>query len=89
MFEVRVNSLDVVLSDGVPDLLKINVEGFESNVMSSVPWMFADRLLTAVIIERNGNGACCGFDFEQSDKKFWDMGFFTTPKSRTIASCAA
>jgi FkbM family methyltransferase len=60
---VPVETLDDVLNNqGVPILLKIDVEGFETEVIKGASKTLQQRELKAIIIELNGSGARYGYD---------------------------
>ncbi|MBW7942940.1 MAG: FkbM family methyltransferase [Candidatus Kuenenia stuttgartiensis] len=57
---VHVNTLDNIFSGKKPVLLKIDVEGYEWQVLQGATSLFADPTLKAVIIEINGAGKAYG-----------------------------
>lgn len=57
---VHVNTLDNIFSGKKPVLLKIDVEGYEWQVLQGATSLFADPTLKAVIIEINGSGKAYG-----------------------------
>lgn len=57
---VHVDTLDNIFSDKKPVLLKIDVEGYEWQVLQGAASLFADTTLKAVIIEINGAGKAYG-----------------------------
>lgn len=59
---VNVVPVDSFIADGVPGLIKIDVEGFETEVLKGMGNMLASASLKAIIIELNGSGARYGFD---------------------------
>ncbi len=60
---VEVHTLDSILSDyGIPALIKIDVEGFETEVIRGMKNILASTTLKAIIIELNGSGGRYGFD---------------------------
>lgn len=74
--EVEINSLDTILSaEQVPALIKIDVEGFETEVLNGAAKTLADKKLKAIIIELNGSGQRYGYDENQIHKKLIDYGF--------------
>lgn len=90
--EVNVDKLDNVLP-GIDTygstLLKIDVEGFETEVLNGATSLLKNPLLKAIIIELNGSGSKYGFDEEVAKKKINDCGFtgFTyDPFSRSFSS---
>jgi FkbM family methyltransferase len=58
--EVPVIRLDELIGDDVPVLIKIDVEGFEREVLLGADKTLADAGLLAVIMETNGSGARYG-----------------------------
>jgi FkbM family methyltransferase len=58
---VPVETLDNLAGADVPILMKIDVEGFEAEVLAGAERVLADPRLKAVIIELNGSGARYGF----------------------------
>lgn len=87
--EVRVVSLDNVIGDMQPKLIKIDVEGFEANVIAGADRTLSNDMLDAVIMELNGSGDRYGVDEAAIHKKMLDYGFkaFTySPFDRTLNS---
>jgi FkbM family methyltransferase len=60
--EVPVTTLDAVVGTRIPSLLKIDVEGFETEVLRGAEGVLSRDSLNAIIIELNGAGAKYGFD---------------------------
>jgi FkbM family methyltransferase len=60
--EVPVTTLDKLLSNDAPTLLKIDVEGYESAVLGGATKVLSCETLLAVIIETNGSGSRYGVD---------------------------
>lgn len=60
--EVQVRTLDEVFADRAPTLMKIDVEGFETEVLRGATKTLADPALQAIIIELNGSGERYGYD---------------------------
>ena len=60
--EVEVTALDAALAGSDPALLKIDVEGFESEVITGANAVLNNPSLQALIIERSSLGARYGFD---------------------------
>ena len=75
--EVRVMSLDDALGDVLPKLIKIDVEGFETNVIAGATRILSNETLDAVIMELNGSGNRYGFDEAIIHKQMLDYGFNT------------
>jgi len=54
---VKVNSLDNVLGGRMPTMIKIEVEGFETEVIRGGALTFNSTSLMAVLIELNGSNS--------------------------------
>lgn len=74
---VKVSSLDTILVDDQPKLIKIDVEGFESNVIAGGSNTLSCENLDAVIMELNGSGERYGFDEVVIHKQMLEYGFST------------
>lgn len=55
--EVRVRRLDDVLEGEVPQVIKLDVEGWEAQVLQGMPATLADPALAAIITETNDSAA--------------------------------
>lgn len=55
-----VKKADSFVDDGIPALMKIDVEGFEAEVLTGAKAILSSNLLKAIIIELNGSGARYG-----------------------------
>jgi FkbM family methyltransferase len=75
--EVSVRALDAVLDGRSPSLIKIDVEGFETQVLAGAQRALADPALMAVIMELNGSGARYGFDEDALHRDLLRRGFET------------
>ncbi len=74
--EVNVDTLDNIAKEqGVPSLIKIDVEGFETEVINGMEKTLADKTLKAIIIELNGSGLRYGYDENEIHKKLLSHGF--------------
>lgn len=73
--EVGMTTLDASLAGQHPALLKIDVEGFESSVISGAEAILGDRSLQAIIIELGGGGARYGAPRDQTFDRLSDLGF--------------
>ncbi|MES2269226.1 MAG: FkbM family methyltransferase [Bacteroidota bacterium] len=73
--EVAVRTLDNVLNNKVPLLLKIDVEGYETQVLNGVANTLNSTGLKAIIIELNGAGDKYGFDEEHIHQLLITHGF--------------
>ena len=72
---VHVDSLDRQLADEAPTVLKIDVEGWEQEVLNGAGSTLAKASLLAVILELNGSGARYGFDDGQTHQLMLAAGF--------------
>jgi FkbM family methyltransferase len=61
VIEVKVEALDNLLDGFHPSLIKIDVEGFETEVLRGASEVLNDDTLKAIIIELNGSGKKYGF----------------------------
>lgn len=60
--DVKVDKLDSVASKKIPALIKIDVEGFETEVLNGAEEILKATDLKAMIIELNGSGKRYGYD---------------------------
>lgn len=72
---VKVDTFDKVVSNRKPILAKIDVEGYETNVLEGMTSTLTDSTLKAVIIELNGSGMRYGYREDEIEKKFRSYGF--------------
>lgn len=75
--EVPVRSLNELLKAKAPSLLKIDVEGFETNVIAGADEVLSCNSLMAVIMELNGSGNMYGFSESALHEKMLSFGFNT------------
>lgn len=90
--EVPVTMLDTLLRDKQPTLIKIDVEGFETEVLAGAAETLARPCLQGMIIERAGNGARYGYDEAALHRQIRDCGFMPfayEPSSRSLSRLAA
>lgn len=74
--EVAVNTLDEILAEEqAPALLKIDVEGFETEVIRGAEKTLQKAGLKAIIIELNGSGKRYGYDDAEIHKILLSAGF--------------
>jgi FkbM family methyltransferase len=73
--EVEVSTLDEEVADSPPTLMKIDVEGYETEVFSSGRRTLASKSMLALIAERAGNGERYGFDEEKLHAEIRAEGF--------------
>lgn len=74
--ETSITSLDITFKDIIPVLIKIDVEGFEWNVLQGADHIIQSSELKAMIIELNGSGKRYGFSDEQIHSFLISRGFF-------------
>jgi len=74
--EVQVMKMDDVSSE-IPALVKIDVEGFETEVLNGASDILSNPGLKAIIIELNGSGGRYGFDEEKIHQSLLNFGFKT------------
>ncbi|MDB5089781.1 MAG: FkbM family methyltransferase [Mucilaginibacter sp.] len=73
--DVNVITIDSIVTEGAPALIKIDVEGFETEVMKGMAATLENETLKAIIIELNGSGTRYGFNEEQIHKLLLSNGF--------------
>lgn len=90
---VNVEVLDNVLSEHqAPALLKIDVEGFETEVINGASITLSKVELKAIIIELNGSGSRYGFDENKIREVLNAAGFVSylyNPLTRTLKASLA
>jgi len=72
---VSVFPLDELMGELRPTMIKMDVEGFETEVIRGGEHTFGSPTLEVVLIELNGAGARYGFAEEAIRKRFADWGF--------------
>jgi FkbM family methyltransferase len=72
---VPMTTLDNELAGTPPDVLKVDVEGFEAEVFSGARNTLRNPRLQAIIIEKNGLGSRYGFDEESLHREIRGCGF--------------
>ncbi|NCA72520.1 MAG: FkbM family methyltransferase [Sphingobacteriia bacterium] len=77
LMEVPVRTLDSVLDGESPALIKMDVEGFETEVLAGAERALADPGLLAIIMELNGSGSRYGFDEDALHRDVLARGFAT------------
>ena len=75
--EVPVRPLDGVVGDERPAVIKIDVEGFETEVILGAASTLARSSLLAVIMELNGSGRRYGYEEASLHRAMLDYGFET------------
>lgn len=74
---VSVFALDELMGEQHPTMIKMDVEGFETEVIRGGGQTFGSPKLDAVLIELNGAGERYGYAEDDIRKKFSDWGFST------------
>ena len=72
---VPVEVFDNIINIDHPALIKIDVEGFETEVLKGMSMALVNDNLKAIIIELNGSGKRYGYDDAQIHKKLLSNGF--------------
>jgi len=73
---VEISTLDIILSTlSAPTLVKIDVEGFESEVLKGAEIILNNENLKAIIIELNGSGKRYNFDDLEIHNNLLKLGF--------------
>ena len=71
LIKVPIETLDsIVDNEGIPNLIKIDVEGFETEVLRGMSQTLKSNILKAIIIELNGSGERYGYDEKLIHEKF-------------------
>jgi len=74
---VKVSTLDLILKDESPTLIKIDVEGFETPVLQGAEHSLSNPSLKVVIMELNGSGSRYKYDENNILKLMKSKGFDT------------
>ena len=86
--KVEMRTLDDILAGRkTPALLKIDVEGFETEVINGAKGVLADKGLKAIIIELNNSGARYGYDDKKIHETFLNAGmapYLYDPMKRSL-----
>lgn len=72
---VKMTTLDEELASDPPDLIKVDVEGFETQVVAGGVGTLKHPRLQAIIMERNGSGLHYGFDEDALHREIRGQGF--------------
>lgn len=72
---IEISTLDAELAGCSPKLMKIDVEGFETEVFSAADAVLGDPSVAAMIIERNGSGNRYGYDEDALHVRIRSAGF--------------
>lgn len=74
--EVAVVAIDeIVINNKIPILIKIDVEGFETEVLNGMNSILNNYFLKGIIIELNGSGKRYGYDESLIHQKLISFGF--------------
>jgi FkbM family methyltransferase len=72
---VPITTLDLVVRGAVPVLIKIDVEGLETEVLDGADSLLRDVGLLAIVIELNGAGRRYGYRDQDIDERLRRAGF--------------
>jgi FkbM family methyltransferase len=72
---IEVQTLDRILEDCSPNMMKIDVEGYETQVVKGALNTIAKPSLHSIIMELNGSGSRYGFNEAEIIKSLEDRGF--------------
>jgi FkbM family methyltransferase len=73
--DVNVERFDDIITLKKPTLIKMDVEGFETEVLNGMENALLSEHFKAIIIELNGSGGRYGYNENDIHKKFLDLGF--------------
>jgi FkbM family methyltransferase len=73
--EVPVEKFDDLMADKMPVLIKMDVEGFETEVLKGMEKSLENHQLKAIIIELNGSGKRYGYDESKIHEKLLSHNF--------------
>jgi FkbM family methyltransferase len=68
-------TLDLALEDRQPIAIKIDVEGYETEVLNGAGKVLDSKELCCVLLELNGSGSFYGFDERRMYAQMLDLGF--------------
>jgi hypothetical protein len=72
---VGVDTLDHIADSTRPTIIKIDVEGYEAEVIRGAHGVLSEKSLQAVLIELNGLGARYGFTDDEIHARMLSFGF--------------
>ena len=73
--EVEVTTLDAAFAQATPILIKVDVEGFETEVFAGAVKTLSDASLAAMIVERTDMGNRYGYDEDALHRQIQKAGF--------------
>lgn len=82
---VGATTLDILCLNGVPDLIKIDVEGFEGVVLEGSKNILSDPKLNALIVEMNDDNQEYGYNAQDIESMLAGYGF-KDPKSQFLSN---
>lgn len=85
---VEMTALDIALKNEAPTLIKVDVEGFETEVFAGAAETLRNDSLTGLIIEKAGNASSYGFKEDDLHSRLREIGFLPCaycPFNRSIA----
>jgi len=88
VIEVQIDTLDNIVNERNPCLIKIDVEGYEYEVLKGASETLMNPSLKALIVELNSSGKRYGYDDNDVHKKLIDNGFTPfeyNPLSRSLS----
>ena len=75
IIEVEVKTLDEILGSARPTVIKIDVEGYENEIIQGGHTTFGQDSLLAIIMELNGSGRRYAYDEDALHARMLDYGF--------------
>jgi FkbM family methyltransferase len=72
---VLIQTIDDIVENNIPSLIKIDVEGYETEVLKGANSTLSNPILKAIIIELNGSGGRYGFDEKEIHATLTALGF--------------
>lgn len=75
VIKIPVKTLDEITKNDIPSILKIDVEGYETEVLNGANNLLKNPILKAIIIELNGAGQRYGYDESLIHDKLLLNGF--------------
>ncbi|MEQ1796540.1 MAG: FkbM family methyltransferase [Lacibacter sp.] len=67
---------EISFTEGIPQLIKIDVEGFETEVLKGMNSTFQSQDLKAIIIELNGSGERYGYNEQTIHQNLLSLNFY-------------